>query len=85
MPWPMFQQVERQAVRMHDMMRRLDVDAAKFVRLENGDAYAQARKRCLTCGTCDLCLRWLDGHGRQGRLPEFCPNLRTFQACKRTD
>lgn len=84
MPWPMFQHVERQAVRMHEMMRRLDVDVAKFVRLENGDAYAQARKRCLACGTCGLCLRWLDVPDRQERLPEFCPNLQPFLACKQT-
>ena len=83
MPWPMFQHVERQAVRMHQMMQRLDVDPAMFARLEGGEAYAQARKTCLSCSTCDLCLRWLDGTSRQDRLPDFCPNLQAFRACKR--
>ena len=81
--WPMYQQVERQAVRMHEMMRRLDVDALKLVRLRNGEVYARARRNCLSCSTCDLCLRWLDGVTRQDRQPEFCPNLRAFQACRR--
>lgn len=81
--WPMHKHVERQAVRMHEMMRRLDVDTLKFVRLKNGEAYAQARHNCLSCGTCDMCLRWLDGHSRQDRQPEFCPNLRAFQTCLR--
>ena len=83
MPWPMFQQVERQSVRMHQVMRRLDVDTVQFVRRDGGEAYARARKTCLSCSTCDLCLRWLDGASRQDRLPDFCPNLGVFLKCQR--
>ena len=83
MAWPMYRRVERQARRMHEMLDRLDVDAAALVRLKNGDAYADARSRCLFCGTSDLCLRWLDGESRSDRSPDFCPNLRVFQAYKR--
>ena len=32
MPWPMYRRVERRAVRIHEMMRRLDVDPAKLAR-----------------------------------------------------
>jgi hypothetical protein len=80
---PMARRVERQARRMHDMVRRLDVDAVALVRLRQGDAYAQARSRCLSCGTSDKCLRWLDEPPQTGKKPDFCPNLSLFRACKR--
>ena len=83
MHWPMFHRVERRARRIHEMMRRLGVDPGKLVRLRRGDAYAEARARCLSCGTSEKCLRWLDDPARGDRRPEFCPNLRLFEACKR--
>lgn len=86
MDWPMYRRVERQAVRMHEMMDRLGVDPAAFARLRQGAVYAEARERCLYCGTTDKCLRWLEGQGRPGARPAFCPNLRLFEACaKRHD
>ena len=45
---------------MHEMMERLDVDSVTLARLRGGDAYAEARTRCLFCKTSDACLRWLD-------------------------
>ena len=81
MDWPMFRQVERRAIRLHQMMARLDVDIAKFTRMRRGDAYAEARARCLNCRSAEKCLRWLDGYGRQDEWPEFCPNLRDFENC----
>lgn len=83
MDWPMFRQVERQAIRLHQMMARLNVDAVKFARMRRGEAYTEARMRCLYCGTADKCLRWLDGYGRQDQLPEFCPNLPEFEKCRK--
>ena len=83
MDWPMARRVERQAHRMHDMMARLDVDAAALARLRQGEAYAEARRRCISCGTSDKCLRWLDDPSQVGRRPNFCPNLSLFDACKR--
>jgi len=82
MDWPMFRRVERRARRMHEMMQRLNVDAGTLVRFRGGDAYAQARARCLHCGTCDKCLRWLDQQAA-GRRPDFCPNLTLFERCRR--
>jgi hypothetical protein len=81
MAWPTVRRVERQAVRMHQMMDRLNVDPIALVRLRNGDAYAEARARCLFCGTSDLCMRWLDGESPQGGSPDFCPNLSIFRPC----
>jgi len=83
MDWLMHRHVERQAIRMHEMLDRLDVDPVALVRLRNGDAYAGARSLRLFCGTSDKCLRWLDGYSRPDRSPDFCPNLRVFEACKR--
>src|SRR5262245_57204382 len=83
LPWPMYRRVERRAVRMHGMMQRLDVDPAKLARVRGGDAYAEARARCLSCGASEVCLRWLDIPPTEGRRPEFCPNLALFKGCKR--
>lgn len=60
MSWPMFHRVERRALRLHEMMERLDVDPGKLARLQRGDAYAEARATCLSCGTSDKYLRRLD-------------------------
>lgn len=83
MDWPMHRRVERQAIRMHQMMQRLDVDAICLVRLRRGDAYAEARTRCLLCRTTEECLRWLDDSATAGTSPQFCPNLSLFRACTR--
>lgn len=83
MDWPMFHHVERQAGRMHEMMERLDVDPVTLARLRGGDAYAEARTRCLFCTTSDACLRWLDRPVKVGARPDFCPGLPLFEACKR--
>ena len=85
MPWPMYHRVERRAVRMHEMMRRLDVDPAKLARLRGGDAYAEARARCLSCRASDVCLRWLDAPSTGAKRPGFCPNLALFEGCRRKD
>jgi Family of unknown function (DUF6455) len=76
--------VERRARRMHDLMERVGVDPAVLVRVKGGDAYLEARGRCLFCGTSDKCLRWLDQMPPSAMGPTFCPNLTLFQACKRT-
>jgi hypothetical protein len=81
--WPMFHRVERRAARMHDMMTRIRGDPGTLARLRSGDAYAEARARCLSCGMSETCLRWLDGPAQVARRPEFCPNLTLFEACKR--
>jgi hypothetical protein len=43
MRWWMTRRVERQATRMHEVMERLDVDAAALARVRQGQAYAEAR------------------------------------------
>lgn len=80
-----YRSVERQAVRLHQMMCRLDVDPAALIRLRRGETYAEARSRCLSCATSGDCLRWLDGYALEAESPEFCPNFKTFQPCKRRE
>jgi hypothetical protein len=75
--------LERRARRMHEMADCLQVDRRALARLRNGAAYAEARSRCLFCGTSDTCLRWLDDARDSGKRPTFCPNLQLFEACKR--
>jgi hypothetical protein len=84
MGWWMTRRVERQAARMHEVMERLDVDGAALARVRRGQAYADARTRCLTCGTSERCLRWLDNGPTQIGSPEFCPNLRLFKEFRKT-
>jgi len=84
MRWWMTRRVERQATRMHEVMERLDVDAAAVARVRQGQAYAEARARCLTCGTSDRCLRWLDSRSASSEPPEFCPNQRLFEEFRKT-
>jgi hypothetical protein len=79
MQWWMTRRVERQASRMHEVMERLNVDGAALARLRQGQAYADARTRCLACGTSDKCLRWLDRQPLSSAPPEFCPNLGLFE------
>ena len=67
MEWTLHCTVERQASRMHEMMKRLDVDALALVRQKNGEVYAEARSRCLLCHESVRCLRWLDGKSGGGR------------------
>jgi len=75
----MTRRVERQATRTHEMMDRLNVDAAALVRARQGQDYAEARAHCIACGTSDKCLRWLDNRPASVGEPEFCPNLRLFE------
>ena len=82
MEWPLQRAVERQAIRMHQMMDRLEVDTVAFVRLRMGEAYAEARSRCLVCHQTDACLRWLDGRDRSNTAPKFCPALELFAPCR---
>jgi hypothetical protein len=82
MSWLRQRRVERRASRMHEMMKRLDVDPSLLLRCRLGDAYSEARSRCFFCGTSDKCLRWLDQSTPASEKPTFCPNLSLFEACR---
>jgi hypothetical protein len=82
-PWPMYRRAERRAVRMREMMQRLDVDPGKLARLRSGNAYLEGRARCLSCSANNRCLQWLDSPVQAEGRAEFCPNLALFEACRR--
>jgi hypothetical protein len=79
----MSRHVERQATRMNEMMERLDVDPLKLARLRQGDAYLEARTRCLKCADVGECLHWLEHPSATTEGPDFCPNSTLFGTCKR--
>ena len=84
MDWPMYRRVEQRAVRMHVMMNRLGIDARAFARLRQGEAYAEARSRCLFCHHGDTCLAWLASDAPRETAAGFCPNVPLFESCLRT-
>lgn len=65
------------------MMARLQVDVPALARMRNGDAYAEARARCLLCDRAAECLRWLDRSGELDGEPDFCAILDVFNTCRR--
>lgn len=85
MNWPMFQRVEHRARRMNDMIERLDLDTIRLVRLRGGDAYSEARAKCLLCLSAEECRNWLKSEPQSAETPSFCPNLAVFESCRRAD
>ncbi len=75
--------VERQARRMHEMMDILNVDAGRLARLDQGEAYAAARLRCLDCSEAGRCLDWLEHAVPTAAAPDFCPNVDLFEWASR--
>ena len=84
MDWPMFRSVERQASRLADMMQRLDADPSKLVRMRAGEAFAEARTKCLHCSSARECLLWLNNDPPSDKAPLFCPNLALLDDCKKS-
>ena len=74
--------VERRAIRMRQMMNRLNVDAVALLRVRDGDACAEARSKCLLCNESDQCLRWLDRDHGGSNTPDFCPLFLLFSSCR---
>jgi len=78
--WCRFQQVQRQAEHLGEVMDRLNVDALTAARLENGEAFARAQRTCLECRFERHCRRWLDAAIVMEGPPTFCPNAAFFAA-----
>ena len=83
MPWPMFEQVARQAQHMDDMMEWLDIDVVAAARHRSGQAYAEARSNCLHCPFARECTRWMQGAAGTHSPASYCPNALFFEAFQR--
>jgi hypothetical protein len=79
----MYRRIEKQARRMREMMARLRVDPVALARSRNGNAFAEARNRCVACRTIEECARYL--HKPEGTAgdPDFCPNHQLFQSIEK--
>lgn len=84
MDWPRFRHVERQARRLSDMIEKLDVDTLSLIRLRQGNAYAEARTKCLHCTNAAECLEWLENWPNGGEPAAFCPIISLLQDCRRS-
>lgn len=80
MPGPMCRRFEQQELLFNRMIERCGVDVGHLARLEDGQAYARARTRCLLCPAPRLCAFWLDAAPKHSE-PVFCPNLDLFRQC----
>jgi Family of unknown function (DUF6455) len=83
MQGPMARQVERRARRFQDMIEALDVDVIALIRLDGGDAYAEARNKCLHCVCPGDCLAWLSADDEKFEAPWYCANRDVFEICRR--
>jgi len=83
MEWPISRQVERQARRFQDMIERTDADPLRLVRMNGGETFADAQRRCLECRHASECLNWLSRPKADGERPVFCPNVRLLDSVRR--
>lgn len=83
MDWPISRHVERQARRFQDMIERTEADPMRLVRLQRGDTFVDAQKRCLECRHAGECLIWLSQPRREGERPAFCPNVSLLESVRR--
>jgi Family of unknown function (DUF6455) len=76
--WIKFQHVIAQSQHLDDVMHRLGIDPLAAARLNDGVAFAAARRACLECRHERQCQRWLDASIALEAPPLFCPNAAFF-------
>ena len=81
MEWPM-RNLERRAVRLQEMMRKLNSDTALLKQIAKDERYFEARQKCLNCLSADECLPWLAS--QSVGEPEFCPNREMFTSRRKS-
>ncbi|MGD9784153.1 MAG: DUF6455 family protein [Hyphomicrobiaceae bacterium] len=75
MAWPMYEQVERRARRLKDMISRTGVSPRLLIRHGAGATIDKATLNCLACPHPTACMDWLDDPSHQGDPPpRFCSN-----------
>jgi len=68
--------------RMATMLERVGIDPAIDSSRDTGTIMKEARQRCRSCTSVDVCARWLAGDEVGGIY--FCPNAKVFESLKRT-
>ncbi|MCB1519666.1 MAG: hypothetical protein KDJ37_03715 [Hyphomicrobiaceae bacterium] len=71
----MYDQVERRARRLKDMIHRTGANSSRLVRHRGGATIAEASRNCLVCPHPTACLEWLDDPSLADPAPPpFCAN-----------
>ncbi|HYD67813.1 DUF6455 family protein [Azospirillum sp.] len=72
--------IDRRALNMPRMMRRLGVDVFTVTTFGVGHEMARAARRCSLCRTTEACSRWLeDPDADPAGHRAFCPNAELFE------
>jgi hypothetical protein len=83
--WPMFGQVLRRQRLMDAVMEASYVDVIAAIRVDEGQAFMDARSRCRNCFNEIRCRNWLGSSEPKSGPPDFCPNAALFTRCRRSD
>lgn len=81
--WPVTHHVENRARRLNDVIARVGIDPVQLARLDQGEAYLEARKICIECHHAVTCLKWLETPRENSEPPHFCPNFPLFDHLER--
>lgn len=79
--WPMYHRVWRRAELLDRMIDVLALDPLKAVSLDGGQAYFDARTRCLACFRAPECREMIELEPRRAGPPAFCLNEAYFSRC----
>jgi hypothetical protein len=81
--WPQLNRVLQQADTMDRMIEHTRASRGVALRRENGNAWYEARSRCIECPHDRRCRSWMAAQP-DGDVPSFCPNAEFLRACKVT-
>jgi hypothetical protein len=81
----MLRRVFRQVALMDNMMERVGVDPGAAARDSGGEAWYEARTRCIACCSGKQCRDWLASppEGQPAEPPEFCHNADFLERCRK--
>ena len=78
--WPMLRRAIAQADLLDEMVRCLDIEPARAVRVDQGAAWRLARARCIACREDRTCRAWIREQTVSRRSPPpFCVNGAFFK------
>ena len=80
--WPMYQRVWRSAELLDRMIAVLGIHPLAAVSLDAGQAYFEARSRCIACARAGDCRVLLDAAPDPACALKFCPNAVYFSRCR---